>query len=87
MAIEVDAKGRPLDQPCRYCGALFTVKALKKHLLGCLGPPGKRVCDLTGAVRARRLQILCDRPKKKKKQRSVFTVGGGAYGLGKNRKH
>ncbi|KDD65514.1 hypothetical protein V466_29265 [Pseudomonas mandelii PD30] len=87
MTIEVDSKGRPIDQSCRHCGALFTARALKKHLLICLGPPGKCVGDLTGAARARRLKILCEGPKKKKKQRSVFTVGGGAYGLGKSRKH
>ena len=87
MTVEVDSKRRPIDQPCRHCGVLFTEKALKKHLLGCLGPTGKRVCDLTGAARARRLKILCDGPKKKKEGRSVFTVNGGAYGLGKSRKH
>lgn len=87
MTVEVDSKGKPIDQPCRHCGALFTAKALKKHLLGCLGPPGKRVCDLTGAARSRRLKILCEGAKKKKKRRSIFTVDGGAYGLGKNRKH
>lgn len=87
MTFEVDAKGRPKDQQCKFCAGLFTAKALKKHELGCLGPVGMPVCDLTGAARARRLKILCDGPKKKKKRRSVFTVGGGAYGLGKSRKH
>lgn len=87
MAISVDSKGRPIDQVCRYCNALFTAKALKKHLERCMGPVGKRVCDLTGVARSRRLKILLDGPQKKKKRRSVFIVNGGAYGLGKNRKH
>lgn len=87
MAISVDSKGRPIDQVCRYCKGLFTSKSLKKHLEKCMGPEGKRVCDLTGAARARRLKILFDGPQKKKKRRSVYTVGGGAYGLGKSRKH
>jgi hypothetical protein len=86
MTDEVDAKGRPKDQKCRYCKEMFTAKALKKHLEGCMGPPGKRVCDLTGAARARRLKILLNGPQKKKKPR-IFIVGGGAYGLGKSRKH
>jgi hypothetical protein len=87
MTFEVDAKGRPKDQQCKFCVGLFTAKVLKKHELGCLGPAGMRVGDLTGPARARRLKILCDGPKKKKKRRSVFTVGAGAYGLGKSRKH
>jgi hypothetical protein len=87
MTVSVDGKGRPIDQVCRYCKAMFTAKALKKHLERCMGPAGKRVCDLTGAARARRLKILLEGPQKKKKRRSVFTVGGGAFGLGKSRKH
>jgi hypothetical protein len=76
-----------VDQPCRYCNGLFTSKALKKHIDKCPGPPGMRVCDLSGAARARRLQALFGPKKKKKKGRSVPTVGGGAFGLGKSRKH
>jgi len=87
MAISVDSKGRPIDQVCRYCKGLFTSKSLKKHLEKCMGPEGKRVCELTGAARARRLKILFEGPQKKKKRRSVYTVGGGAFGLGKSRKH
>jgi hypothetical protein len=52
-----------------------------------MGPEGKRVCELTGAARARRLKILFEGSQKKKKRRSVYTVGGGAFGLGKSRKH
>lgn len=74
------------DQLCKHCKKTFTVKALKKHIDRCLGPEGLRVCDLTGAARARRLRLLLN-PKKKKKRKSVFTINGGAYGLGKNRKH
>lgn len=88
MTFEMDSKGRPKDQKCRYCEGMFTSKSLKKHLERCMGPPGARVCDLTGAARARRLKVLfSDGPLKKKKRRSVFTVLGGAYGLGKNRNH
>lgn len=86
MSVSVDGKGRPIDQVCRYCKAVLTAKALKKHLERCMGPAGKRVCDLTGAARARRLKILFEGPQKKKKPR-VFIVNGGAYGLGKSRKH
>ena len=75
------------DQVCRYCKGLFTPRALKKHIDKCPGPPGMRVCDLSGAARARRLKVLFGPKKKKKKGRSVPTVGGGAFGLGKSRKH
>ncbi|RWU21265.1 hypothetical protein DM813_18935 [Pseudomonas alkylphenolica] len=86
MTVEVDSKGRPIDQVCKHCGKLFTAKRLRKHIDRCKGPEGVRVCDLTGAARARRVRLLFS-SKKKKKGRSVFTVGGGAYGLGKSRKH
>lgn len=86
MPVEIDSKRRPIDQPCKHCGGLFTAKALRKHIDKCLGPEGVRVCDLSGAARARRLRLLVDGPKKKK-GRIVFTVSGGAYGLGKSRKH
>lgn len=73
---------------CKHCSQMFTPKQLKKHTEKCLGPEGLRVCDLSGAARARRLRLLfADKSKKKKKGRSVFTVLGGAYGLGKSRKH
>jgi hypothetical protein len=87
MAIELDSKGRPVDQVCRYCQKLFTEQKLRKHLTVCKGPEGARVCDLTGAARARRLKMLFNESKKKKGKRSVFTIGGGAFGLGKSRKH
>lgn len=87
MTLHSDGQGLPKDQKCRYCGELFTEKALRKHAPKCLGPAGKRVCDLKGAARARRLKLLFEGPKKKKKGRSVFTIGGGAFGLGKSRKH
>lgn len=86
MAAEVDLKGRPIDQNCKHCGELFTANRLRKHVDSCKGPEGIRVCDLSGAARARRLRLLFS-SKKKKKGRSVFTVGGGAFGLGKSRKH
>lgn len=85
--VEVDAKGNPVDKVCRYCKQLFTAKALRKHLHICTGPVGARVCDLSGAARAHRLRMLFGPKKKKAKKRSVFTVNGGAYGLGKSRKH
>ncbi|MGC3522973.1 C2HC-type zinc finger protein [Pseudomonas aeruginosa] len=87
MSGETDSKGRPIDQQCRYCGKLFTAKALRKHVDQCPGPDGVRVCDLSGAARARRIRVVVDGVKKKKKRKSVFTVSGGAYGLGKSRKH
>lgn len=87
MDMPRDGKEKLADQKCRYCNDLFTEKALRKHLLKCPGPTGKRACDLTGAARARRLKILFEGPKKKKKGRSVFTINGGAFGLGKSRKH
>ncbi|MBF8802258.1 C2HC-type zinc finger protein [Pseudomonas asiatica] len=87
MTVEVDAKGRPIDQVCKHCGRLFTAKKLRKHIDTCKGPVGLKVCDLSGAARARRVRLLFSPKKKKKKGRSVFTVNGGAYGLGKSRKH
>ncbi|HCF4911323.1 TPA: hypothetical protein ACGBF3_004276 [Pseudomonas aeruginosa] len=87
MSGETDSKRRPIDQQCRYCGKLFTAKALRKHVDQCPGPDGVRVCDLSGAARARRIRVVVDGVKKKKKRKSVFTVSGGAYGLGKSRKH
>lgn len=77
MSGETDSKGRPIDQQCRYCGKLFTAKALRKHVDRCPGPDGVRVCDLSGAARARRIRVVIDGVKKKKKRKSVFTVSGG----------
>lgn len=87
MTVEVDLKGRPIDQKCKHCGKLFTANRLRKHLDSCKGPEGMRVCDLSGAARARRVRLLFSPKKKKKKGRSVFAVNGGAFGLGKSRKH
>lgn len=42
-----------------------------------------RVCGLAGAGRARCLRLLFGPPKKTKKGRSVITVGGGAFGVGR----
>lgn len=87
MTAEVDSKGRPIDQKCKHCGNLFTATRLRKHLDSCKGPEGMRVCDLSGAARARRVRLLFSPKKKKKTGRSIFAVNGGAFGLGKSRKH
>lgn len=87
MTVEMDSKGRPIDQVCKHCKKLFTANKLRKHIDSCKGPEGMRVCDLSGAARARRLRLLFSPRKKKKKGRSVATVEGGAFGLGKSRKH
>lgn len=82
MSGQTDSKGRPIDQQCRYCGKLFTAKALRKHVDRCPGPDGVRVCDLSGAARARRIRVVVDGVKKKRSVRvcSLFRAVPTALG-------